>query len=265
MHAKRLLPLLAVLALAACQPPATTRPLPANGSPTTTLRGEAVYRERMAVPAGSRLDVQLLDTRAGAGAEAVVARTKVDVRGGPPFAFALPYDPSALRAGDRDGYSLHVALLGPDDTQLFASADRIPVVLGSDRPVQVPMVRAGAASAPTAAASPWDDARARGVGFRAVGNEPGWSVEVDKGTSPTMRVQLDYGQQQIEVPSTTPYADPQRGSAGFRGRSADGHTVDLQILRGGCTDSMSGARFEASAELHVDDRTLKGCGRFLFQ
>ncbi|HET7359330.1 MAG TPA: hypothetical protein VFJ04_04215, partial [Rhodanobacteraceae bacterium] len=114
------------------------------------------------------------------------------------------------------------------------------------------------------AASPWDDARARGVGFRAVGNEPGWTVEVDKGAAPPLRAVLDYGQRQVQVAHTQPFTDPATGVVGFRGNSADGTRVELTIQRGQCEDA-SGASFDASADLAVGGQHYKGCGRFLFQ
>ena len=41
-------------------------------------------------------------------------------------------------------------------------------------------------------ASTWQEARRRGVQFRAIGQEPGWLVEV---TADSLRVEWDYGQQ----------------------------------------------------------------------
>jgi uncharacterized membrane protein len=126
------------------------------------------------------------------------------------------------------------------------------------------VVPATPAPPPAAAASPWDDARARGVGFRAVGTEPGWTVEVDKGAAPPMRVVLDYGQRQLQVAHTQPFSDPATGVVGFRGNTADGIRRELTILRGQCQDAR-GENLEASADLAVGSQHYKGCGRFLFQ
>ncbi|WP_062538099.1 COG3650 family protein, partial [Mizugakiibacter sediminis] len=115
----------------------------------------------------------------------------------------------------------------------------------------------------TDAGSPWADAKARGVGFRAVGNEPGWSVEVDRGDAPAMRVVLDYGQRRYDLPATQPFGDPATGEVGFRG-DAGGAPVELRIRRAVCTDAMSGETFNASADLAVDGAHYRGCGRFLF-
>lgn len=113
------------------------------------------------------------------------------------------------------------------------------------------------------AGSPWADAKARGVGFRAVGNEAGWSVEVDRGNAPAMRIVLDNGQRRFDVPGTQPFGDPTNGEVGFRG-DASGTPVELRIRRETCVDAMSGETFNASADLAVGGTHYRGCGRFLF-
>lgn len=109
----------------------------------------------------------------------------------------------------------------------------------------------------TEAASPWSAASARGVGFRAVGNEPGWLVELGTGQAPSLHAELDYGERRIDLARTDAAQDR------FRGRTADGTTVELQARREACQDDMSGEAFPASAVLTVGDRTYRGCGRFL--
>lgn len=111
--------------------------------------------------------------------------------------------------------------------------------------------------APTDGPSPWADAAERGVGFRAIGNEPGWWVEVDHGEAPALRAVVDYGERQIEV------AHAQPAGLGFVGETADGVDVRLEIAREPCDDGMSGERFEASAQLTVGGRSYRGCGAFL--
>ncbi|MBD9376648.1 YbaY family lipoprotein [Pseudoxanthomonas sp. PXM04] len=109
----------------------------------------------------------------------------------------------------------------------------------------------------TETASPWDAARERGVAFRAVGNEPGWLVEVGAGKAPSLHAELDYGERKLDVASAEATAN------GFRGRTADGVDVALVATRKACQDDMSGQDFPATAELTVGDKTYRGCGRFL--
>ena len=107
--------------------------------------------------------------------------------------------------------------------------------------------------------SPWDAARDRGVAFRAVGNEPGWLVEVGTGKTPTLHAELDYGERKLDV------AGAEATANGFRGRTGDGVDVALVATRKACQDDMSGQDFPATAELTVGDKTYRGCGRFLVE
>lgn len=105
---------------------------------------------------------------------------------------------------------------------------------------------------------PWGDARARGAGFRAVGQEPGWVAELGPGPEAWLTVQLDYGSRTLRVDRTRRLDD----AAGVVGE-AGGETVELRIGLAPCIDTMSGEPFEATAELRVGERRLAGCGRFL--
>ena len=114
--------------------------------------------------------------------------------------------------------------------------------------------------AQTELASPWDQAKARGAGFRAVGNEPGWAVEVGMGENPVLTATLDNGERNIEVAQAQALTGD---NSGFSGKTADGTAVELLVKREACTDAMSGEAFAASAQLKVGDQTYSGCGRFL--
>ena len=114
--------------------------------------------------------------------------------------------------------------------------------------------------AQTELASPWDQAKARGAAFRAVGNEPGWAVEVGLGEAPALTATLDNGERNIEVAQAQALTG---GNSGFSGKAGDGTAVELLIKRETCTDAMSGEAFAASAQLKVGDKTYSGCGRFL--
>jgi uncharacterized membrane protein len=105
--------------------------------------------------------------------------------------------------------------------------------------------------------SPWDEAKARGIGFRAIGNEPGWLVEVGRGDAPTLHAELDFGSRRLDIARATATRD------GFSGTTADGTAVTLTTQRVACSDAMSGQGFPASAVLSVGGSTYRGCGRFL--
>jgi uncharacterized membrane protein/membrane-bound inhibitor of C-type lysozyme len=107
--------------------------------------------------------------------------------------------------------------------------------------------------------SPWDEARARGVAFRAIGTEPGWMVEVDGGEAPALRAQLDYGERSLEIERVVVAAD----GTGFSGTMDDDTAVYLVVLSDDCSDGMSDQTYPARVQLTVGERVLHGCGAFL--
>lgn len=115
--------------------------------------------------------------------------------------------------------------------------------------------------APEQAVIPAPDAPAptpahAGSTFMALGQEPGWRVDVRPGLPPGFSASLDYGNRRIEV------ADAIVTETGWSGRAADGTPVSLSFLRKPCQDVMSGQPFEVEATLTVAGESWRGCGRF---
>lgn len=121
----------------------------------------------------------------------------------------------------------------------------------------LPPTAAAAAAEP---ASPWDAAAARGVAFRAVGNEPGWYVEVGRGAAAALHATLDYGDRKVEVPQAVALDGD---GFGYHGTATDGSRVVLRIRREACSDGMSDRSYDTSAVLDVGDASYRGCGVFL--
>lgn len=113
--------------------------------------------------------------------------------------------------------------------------------------------------ADTSHASPWDEAKARGIGFRGIGNEPGWLVEVGAGETPVLHAELDYGERKVEVARMQSLS----GILGYVGKTADGTEVKLHLQREDCSDGMSDNTYPVSARLMIGGKTYGGCGRFL--
>lgn len=105
--------------------------------------------------------------------------------------------------------------------------------------------------------SPWYQAAARGVRFRAIGNEPGWLLEVGHGERPALHAELDYGERTLELEDLEPSGD------GWTAETSDGTGFALEVEREDCSDAMSGARFEATVRLRLGDATYHGCGAWL--
>jgi len=106
----------------------------------------------------------------------------------------------------------------------------------------------------------WLEARARGVTFRAVGQEPGWLLELNQ--NDTMRVVVDYGARELTFALPEPAVDSTTWVTTYRARS-DGHTVRVDIRDEPCADVMSGERFGATVQLVLDGVRYDGCGRAL--
>ena len=128
-----------------------------------------------------------------------------------------------------------------------------------EAPAQTPAPAAeDAAADPNAPAAPaWEDARAAGVDFRAVGQEPGWLLNIYRENKITL--EWDYGQQNAEFPLATP--DTSQEGASIYSTQANGHALVVMIRRFPCQDAMSGAAFPSTVSVTIDGRELQGCGR----
>ncbi len=104
----------------------------------------------------------------------------------------------------------------------------------------------------------WHKAKLRGVSFRAIGQEPGWLLEITTGTE--ILLVTDYG----ETRTTYPYAEPEVDAENRRTRHLTGDG-DVEVLLEGkdCQDVMSGDHFAVTVTVRLGERRLAGCGRAL--
>lgn len=101
-----------------------------------------------------------------------------------------------------------------------------------------------------------EDARARGVEFRASGNEPGWTWEL----LPDRTVFVGgYGTERVATPRPSPQSAPTPGET-VHAASTDAHRLTVRIRDTACVDSMSGERYGATVEVELDGRAYRGCG-----
>ena len=107
-----------------------------SAGPTATVRGEATYRERFAVPPGAQLEVVLQDvSRADAPAQAIGSVTLSDI-GQPPYRFEIPYLPEHIVASHR--YSVRARLT--HQGQLLFTTDRTYPVITAGHPNEVQLM-----------------------------------------------------------------------------------------------------------------------------
>ncbi|MEX0900810.1 MAG: hypothetical protein WD081_09005 [Gammaproteobacteria bacterium] len=103
---------------------------------------------------------------------------------------------------------------------------------------------------------PWQRAEDAGAAFRAVGQEPGWFVEVTPGGN--LVAVLDYGERTITLPA--PEVTPLDGGARGYQVEGDGQVIQLVIEPLTCFDGMSGQIHPETATLAVDGQRYQGCG-----
>ena len=104
-----------------------------------------------------------------------------------------------------------------------------------------------------------EDARYRGVTYRAMGNEPGWVFEVGKDMIVFVS---DYGKKTDIFKPAKAKVDRKTGVHRY---DTANKSQQLKALLNDylCDDSMSGDKFPSTAEITVDETAYKGCGYWL--
>jgi putative lipoprotein len=110
------------------------------------------------------------------------------------------------------------------------------------------------------ARSIWEHAKLSGVDFRAVGNEPGWHLEIRNGDR--LHFVYDYGQSEVIAPAPDPLVEAGSRQATYDIQT-DTYMLTVRIHGSECIDSMSGETFESSVVVDLDGKTFQGCGRAL--
>jgi membrane-bound inhibitor of C-type lysozyme len=108
-------------------------------------------------------------------------------------------------------------------------------------------------------ASIWEDAKLRGVDFRAVGNEPGWVLEIGP---QEIVFEYDYGESRATFPLVAPRVDPDARRSVYTLLPDGSAHVAIEGRR--CLDSMADEpAYEATVEVVLGTRRFRGCGRAL--
>ena len=105
----------------------------------------------------------------------------------------------------------------------------------------------------------FEDARFRGADFVAMGNEPGWKLELSR--TGDMLYIGNYGTVSFRI-ATPESSHANKSPLVFAARDAE-HSVWLTIEDKPCVDTMKGDRFDVSVSLVVDGQPLTGCGMIL--
>ncbi|HVO88810.1 MAG TPA: hypothetical protein VMV45_09725 [Casimicrobiaceae bacterium] len=105
--------------------------------------------------------------------------------------------------------------------------------------------------------SGWDDAKLRGISFRAVGRAPGWSLELDDQRSNEISVVFADGRS-VALPTPTPVVAGTRVT--YKASSRD---FTLAIETASCRDPVSGESLSETVALRLDGVDYRACGRWL--
>lgn len=113
------------------------------------------------------------------------------------------------------------------------------------------------------ALAPWDGVffeLARDRDFRALGQEPGWELEIHKGAE--MRLTYDYGKGTAVTPASRAQVHARTGTRTYHAVTK-ANDLRVEIVPVACTDSMSGRAFTATVSVTLNGRTFRGCGEEL--
>ncbi len=105
----------------------------------------------------------------------------------------------------------------------------------------------------------WEHAKLNGADFRAVGNEPGWLLEI---YPRRMVLVTDYGENRYEFETPDAVENPDERRTTYE--AADRGLRVIVVLEGReCRDTMSDEVFETRVAVKLNDTTYRGCGRAL--
>ncbi len=106
----------------------------------------------------------------------------------------------------------------------------------------------------------WEHAKLAGMDFRAVGNEPGWVLEIWEGGRVVFRG--DYGQSVHEFTGAEPINDQDARTTTYICRN-DGHELVVLLSATPCRDTMADQEYETTVTVTLDGKEFHGCGQAL--
>lgn len=234
--------LLAGIALAGCA--AVTKDNPATtSSDVITVKGQLAYRERIALPPGSRARITIVDTAVADRKSPVVARQTIDLADRQvPVPFSIELARANLVPNGR--YSLRATIRSNDD-ELLWTTDTAHIVDTARRVDDLGLLMLKQSSR--------DTARGVDLPFEARGNEPGWHLTID---ADRMRLNWAYGEKQAEAPR--PPAVRVDGAWRYQ---ADDAAHDMgALIRDRVCHAASGMPYPQQVTVTIDGAELRGCG-----
>ena len=103
----------------------------------------------------------------------------------------------------------------------------------------------------------WLTAKLRGVNYRAIGQEPAWLLEVVEGK------QLFLSTNYSQLTKTYAYVEPKIDTSQHSKEYQLANKTLIKLENKHCIDVMSGEKFTSRVTIQLNERVLKGCGRYL--
>lgn len=107
----------------------------------------------------------------------------------------------------------------------------------------------------------WEHAKLKGVDFRALGNEPGWTLELVGDDTIIFSHFYDKINKYVFI-KPVPEVDQVVRKTVYKVKNKE-HELSVTISGTPCQDSMSGESFESSVTVRLDGKLFNGCGKAL--
>ena len=147
----------------------------------------------------------------------------------------------------------------PTDSGFKYSDGRIAFWLNNDKAILESDKRAYGNCPNNRARAIWEHAKLNGVDFRAVGNEPGWYLEIYEGRK--IRFVTNYGKVRyndyyLPKPEIIPHALKTVYTFVI-----DEQELEITIEGKSCRDTMVDEQYESTVTVDLDGKKYHGCGR----
>ena len=103
----------------------------------------------------------------------------------------------------------------------------------------------------------WEAAKLDGADFRAIGNEPGWTLLL---SADLLVLDADYGTNHYEFKTPEPDVDVEARLTRYQ-VPGNGQDFLLELTGQPCYDTMSGEAFPTRVRIQLNGKWLHGCGR----
>lgn len=107
----------------------------------------------------------------------------------------------------------------------------------------------------------WESAKLNGVGFRALGNQSSWILEILQGNT-VIFADYNYQIKKYIFTNADTEIDKAAGKSIYKANN-DEHRISIILTGKPCQNIISGESFDFSVKVILDNKSYTGCGRSL--